>query len=329
VAKATHIPLPDGKNMAILYEDRSILAVDKPAGWILGPDDWQHTRRNLSLQLQDDVREGAFWARSRNLKFVRFIHRLDGPTSGVMLWAKSQGALEQYSRLFATRGVNKAYLAVTDGIPPEKNWRRRDAIGPEPGAPGRYRVDPEMGKEAETNFELLDVSGRQALVLAEPYSGRTHQIRLHLLASGCPVAGDELYGKRDDGGLGLRAIRLEFRDPFTKRPICIDAPVKDFCWNYGFRVPDRVREIASRRDQAPALPRLDQGSQLDESADGETALGEGDGEYPDQPPTAVPARRSPPPPRFAPRAPQGPAPTRRSGGPGRPNSGPRRPSGPR
>ncbi len=315
--------------MAILYEDRSILAVDKPAGWILGPDDWQHTRRNLSLQLQDDVREGAFWARSRNLKFVRFIHRLDGPTSGVMLWAKSQGALEQYSRLFATRGVNKAYLAVTDGIPPEKNWRRRDAIGPEPGAPGRYMVDPEMGKEAETNFELLDVSGRQALVLAEPYSGRTHQIRLHLLASGCPVAGDELYGKRDDGGLGLRAIRLEFRDPFTKRPICIDAPVKDFCWNYGFRVPDRVREIASRRDQAPALPRLDQGSQLDESADGETALGEGDGEYADQPPTAAPARRSPPPPRFAPRAPQGPAPTRRSGGPGRPNSGPRRPSGPR
>jgi hypothetical protein len=77
------------------------------------------------------------------------------------------------------------------------------------------------------------------------------------------------------------------------------------------------------------LPRLDQGSQLDESADGETALGEGDGEYADQPPTADPARRSPPPPRFAPRAPQGPAPTRRSGGPGRPNSGPRRPSGPR
>ena len=315
--------------MAILYEDRSILAVDKPAGWILGPDDWQHTRRNLSLHLQDDVCEGAFWARSRNLKFVRFIHRLDGPTSGVMLWAKSQGALEQYSRLFATRGVNKAYLAVTDGIPPEKNWRRRDAIGPEPGAPGRYMVDPEMGKEAETNFELLDVSGRQALVLAEPYSGRTHQIRLHLLASGCPVAGDELYGKRDDGGLGLRAIRLEFRDPFTKRPICIDAPVKDFCWNYGFRVPDRVREIASRRDQAPALPRLDQGSQLDESADVETALGEGDGEYADQPPTAVPARRSPPPARFAPRAPHGPLPTRRSAGPGRPNAGPRRPAGPR
>lgn len=250
------------------------MAIDKPAGWILGPDDWQHTRRNLSLQLQDDIQDGAFWARSRNLRFIRFIHRLDGPTSGVMLWAKSQGALEQYSRLFATRGVNKTYLAVTDGIPREKVWRCREPIGPEPGKPGRYMVDPAAGKEAETNFELLDISGRQALVMAEPYSGRTHQIRLHLLAAGCPVAGDELYGQPSDGGLGLRAIRLEFRDPFTKRPIGIDAPVKDFCWSYGFRVPDRVRELTRRKDQAPPLPKLDAGAELSEASDGETALGE-------------------------------------------------------
>ncbi len=298
------------------------MAVDKPPGWILGPDDWQHTRRNLSLQLQDDVREGAFWARSRNLKFVRFIHRLDGPTSGVMLWAKSQGALEQYSRLFATRGVNKVYLAVTDGIPPEKTWRRRDAIGPEPGSPGRYMVDPEAGKEAETNFELLDVSGRQALVLAEPYSGRTHQIRLHLLASGCPVAGDELYGKRDDGGLGLRAIRLEFRDPFTRRPICIDAPVKDFCWNYGFRVPDRVREIARRRNSAPDLPRLDQGAELDETPDDETAFG--DTGFDPAPPPEFRAR---PAPRRPVRPAPSPRPTGRTGDRSSPAA--RRPRGPR
>jgi len=173
-------------------------------------------------------------------------------------------------------------------------------------------VDPAAGKEAETNFELLDVSGRQALVLAEPYSGRTHQIRLHLLATGCPVAGDELYGKPSDGGLGLRAIRLEFRDPFTKRAICIDAPVKDFCWSYGFRVPDRVRELARRRDQAPALPKLDQGSELEDSAEGETAMGEPgfDGDIisespavPERPvrPDSRPARR----PQGAPQRPPG------------------------
>jgi 23S rRNA pseudouridine1911/1915/1917 synthase len=320
VAKATHISLPDGSSAAVLYEDRAIMAIDKPAGWILGPDDWQHTRRNLSLQLQDDISEGAFWARSRNLRFIRFIHRLDGPTSGVMLWAKSQGALEQYSRLFATRGVNKTYLAVTDGIPREKTWRRRDPIGPEAGKPGRYKVDPAAGKEAETNFELLDVSGRQALVLAEPYSGRTHQIRLHLLAMGCPVAGDELYGKPADGGLGLRAIRLGFRDPFTKRPICIDAPVKDFCWSYGFRVPDRVRELARRRDQAPALPKLDEGSQLEVSTGGETAWAEPglDDDMDTESPAAqeIPARPSTRPARRSPGALQrSPGPARRSPGP--------------
>lgn len=227
--------------MAILYEDRAILAVDKQPGWILGPDDWMHTQRNLSLLLQGDVRAGEFWAKSRNLKFIRFIHRLDGPTSGVMLWAKSQGALEQYSRLFATRAVQKTYLAVIEGTPLQKEWIRRDPIGPEPGAPGRYMVDHHEGKEAETRFQLLDVSGRQSLVLAEPHSGRTHQIRLHLLASGHPVVGDELYGRRDDGGLGLRAIRLEFRDPFMHRQIRIDAPVKDFCWRYGFRLPELFR----------------------------------------------------------------------------------------
>jgi 23S rRNA pseudouridine1911/1915/1917 synthase len=316
VAKATHIPLPDGYNMTILYEDRAILAVDKPPGWILGPDDWQHTKRNLSLILQDDVRYGEFWATSRNLKFIRFIHRLDGPTSGVMLWAKSQGALEQYSRLFATRGVNKTYLAVTDGIPQENVWRCRDPIGPEPGAPGRYRVDPDAGKEAETNFELLDVSGRQSLVLAKPHSGRTHQIRLHLLASGCPVAGDELYGRRDDGGLGLRAIRLEFRDPFTRRPICIDAPVKDFCWNYGFRVPDRVRELAARRDTAPPLPRLNSGAALDESSDEEDPNAGGEAEA-QEPPFRAP--KPPPPLRQSARPPgtfrQAPRPPRGSGRP--------------
>lgn len=298
--------------MAILYEDRSILALDKPAGWILGPDDWQHTARNLSLILQVDIQEGEWWAKSRNLKFLRYIHRLDGPTSGVMLWAKHPGVLEPFSRLFATRAIRKTYLAVVEGTPEAKEWTRRDKLGPDPRVRGRHQVDPRDGREAETHFKLLAVSGKQSLILCEPFSGRTHQIRLHLLASGFPVVGDELYGRRDELGLGLRAVRLEYRDPFRHQPIVITAPVNDFCWRHGFRPPAELRQPS---DWVPPLKAS--GLSLDEEEELEA---QEDEDFPEEIVGKLPkAERERPAPRPAParpeatrpRRPAGPAPHRR------------------
>src|SRR3981081_814023 len=104
MAKPKHIELNDGDIVIpILYEDRSVLAVDKPAGWLLAPDSWDQTGRNLQLALQSSLNAGGFWARSRNLKYLRFIHRLDAETSGVLLLAKSPGALSAYSGLFEER----------------------------------------------------------------------------------------------------------------------------------------------------------------------------------------------------------------------------------
>ena len=117
--KPAEIEFFDGTLVPILYEDRSVLAIDKPAGWLLVPEKWKNTSRNLQRELMLSLGAGEYWARSRNLKYIRFVHRLDAETSGVLLLAKSAGALSALSELFETRLVRKKYLAVVDGIPKE------------------------------------------------------------------------------------------------------------------------------------------------------------------------------------------------------------------
>lgn len=254
VAKPASFELPDGTIVDILYEDRGVLAIDKPAGWMLGPDDGEHADRGLHRALVDAIETGEWWARSRNLKFLRFVHRLDAPTTGVLLFSKSQGAMPALSRVFAERTVQKAYLAVTDGIPRLGEWVCREPLGPDPTEHGKHRVDHgPTGKPAETAFRVLGSREGRALVLARPVSGRTHQIRLHLAHAGCPVAGDILYGRRDFHGLALRSFRLEYPDPFLKRTTTIIAPTEAFCRRYGYD-PLLVPEALRTRLKRPGVP---------------------------------------------------------------------------
>lgn len=247
MAKTDYAELPDRTRVPILYEDRSVLALDKPPGWVLGPDDEERVRRNLQVALTEGIANGAFWARSRNLRYLRFVHRLDGPTSGVLLWVKAHGGVRPYSELFSDRTVEKAYLAVVEGIPSSAQWICRLPLGPDPGAWGRHRVDDAEGKPAETEFRVLASAANRTLIEARPHTGRTHQIRLHLRAAGCAVVGDDLYGRSDRLGLGLRAVRLSYRDPFTRRPVRIQAPVDEWCARFGFpRDP-----AASRSGEGP------------------------------------------------------------------------------
>src|ERR1051326_1092494 len=120
--KSDHIELPTGERIAILYEDRSVIAIDKPRDWMLVPFSWQKTNRNLQAALTSSVAARDFWAKSRNLRFLRFIHRLDAETTGILLFGKSPGAVESLSRLFETREMDKTYLAVVAGIPKKSEW---------------------------------------------------------------------------------------------------------------------------------------------------------------------------------------------------------------
>jgi 23S rRNA-/tRNA-specific pseudouridylate synthase len=211
VPKTDYIELATGEKISILYEDRSVLAIDKPRGWMLVPASWQKTNRNLQMAITSSIAAKDFWARSRNLKFLRFVHRLDADTTGILLFAKSMGAVNTFGDLFESRKMDKTYLAVAHGRPKQNEWTCQLKLGPDLDQRGKMRVDAREGKEAE------------------------NQIRVHLAESGYPIVGDEMYGSPVRKELGLRAIRLAFTDPFTKRPVQIRAPYDEFCRKYGFQ----------------------------------------------------------------------------------------------
>ncbi len=216
------------------------MAIDKPAGWMLVPFSWQKTNRNLQAALTSSMGAKDFWARSRNLRFLRFVHRLDAETTGVLLLAKSPGAVTSYGALFESRKMEKQYLAVVQGIPKEREWTCRLALGLDPQVRGKMMVDPRNGKSAETQFRVLESKENTSLIQARPHTGRTHQIRVHLLAAGHPIMGDELYGTappKRDAAMALRAVRLAYQDPFTRKQIEIRAPFDDFVRSWGFQMP--------------------------------------------------------------------------------------------
>jgi 23S rRNA pseudouridine1911/1915/1917 synthase len=235
VPKPNSIELPDCEPIPILYEDRSVIAVDKPRGWMLVPHSWQKTDWNLQAAVTSSITAGDFWARSRNLKILRHVHRLDADTTGILLFAKSPGAVETISDLFEGRKMQKIYLAVVAGEPKQSEWTCRLKLGPDVRNPGRMRVDTHNGKESETHFKVLESAGKFTLIEAKPVTGRTHQIRIHLLESGLPIVGDEMYGKREGKlPLGLRAIKLAYTDPFTRKRVEISAPADAFLEEFGF-----------------------------------------------------------------------------------------------
>ncbi len=249
MAKPESIELPGTEPIPILYEDRSVLAIDKPRGWMLAPLAWRHTQRNLQAALDSSIAARDFWARSRNLRFLRAVHRLDADTSGVLLLVKSPGALNAYSELFETRQMEKAYLAVVVGKPKQREWTCWLKLASDANQAGRMKVDSRHGKPAETHFHLLQAGEKASLVEARPTTGRTHQIRVHLAAGGHPVVGDELYGPAGanaDATLGLRAVELAYMDPFTRRPVRVRAPTRQFLREYGFPSLTSVREEVGR-----------------------------------------------------------------------------------
>lgn len=244
--KPNLIELNDGTMIPILFENRSVLAIDKPSGWMLVPFTWQRTNRNLHAAIVSAIATGKHWAKSRGLKFLCHVHRLDTDTTGILLLARSRGAVETVGRLFESRQVAKRYLTIVTGVPAQREWTCHLKLAQDEDQIGRIKVDPVNGKGAETHFTVLASHGGLSLIEARPVTGRTHQIRVHLAAAGHPVLGDALYGRplpapAGPGGkrsgltpMSLRAIDLTYIDPFTRKPVAIHAPFEEFVRSHHF-----------------------------------------------------------------------------------------------
>jgi len=156
------------------------------------------------------------------------VHRLDKGTTGVILVARDERTQERLSALFKDRKVRKTYRAVVEGVPGLDSWTVEGNIGRHPVERKKMAVLHSGGRQAKTDFKVLERLKGFSCVEAYPATGRTHQIRVHLSHAGYPVAGDETYGrkaKRSALRPLLHAYRIEFIHPVTSKPVTIEAPV--------------------------------------------------------------------------------------------------------
>ncbi len=223
----TRRPPPLATSIPILYEDDCLIAVDKPAGLAV------HGGSGIAFGLIEQMR-----AARPGAKFLELVHRLDRDTSGVILLAKKRPALVALHAALREGRVDKRYQILVKG-----HWRDAKRAVTLPltkfltgAGERRVRVEPERGQSAKTVFYRsrvwTDIDPAVSLLEAELFTGRTHQIRVHLTHLGYPLAGDEKYGdfawnkivsKQGLKRMFLHARRLAFAHPLHEREVEIES----------------------------------------------------------------------------------------------------------
>lgn len=201
----------------ILYRDEVMVVVNKPTMLLAVP--------GRGADKQDSVVSRL----AAHYPGIREVHRLDWETSGVMLLARTAEAHRELSRQFREREVTKRYVAVVYGELAEKAGEVALPLRCDwPNRP-RQMVDPEQGKPSLTRWRLLAVEAKSSRVELTPVTGRSHQLRVHMMALGHPILGDRLYANAEALAqakrLLLHAKQLSFHHPLSGSPITIESPV--------------------------------------------------------------------------------------------------------
>ncbi len=195
--------------LQILYEDDFLILIEKPSG----------------LVCEDKNLPASFPAQST------FVHRLDLGTSGIMMVAKSKEIKEKMVAQFLSKNVKKFYFAILDGIVAENNGRIESYLSRRSQKMTLFG-SMQTGKHALTLFRVVKRIKKATLVLCQPVTGRTHQLRVHFFERGHPILGDYVYAKKFSypshvERLLLHSARLEFFHPFLKKKMVFDSPLPE------------------------------------------------------------------------------------------------------
>ncbi len=239
------------RRLDVLYEDQSILIVNKPAGLLTQPTPARE--RNTLLE-----RAGRYLSRKHGFQkpYVGIVHRLDQETTGVILLVTAARALRPFQAMFRAHAIDRHYLAVVEGVFLTSTGQIDLPLVADRGD-GRRGVgtgrDSSRAAPAVTHFEVLETFGQSAsLLTCRLETGRTHQIRIHLAEIGHPVIGEPVYRPRTSPGFpvafhrqALHASTLGFVHPITRRAIRVGAPPPA-------DLADLVEELRQRFGSLPA-----------------------------------------------------------------------------
>ena len=218
---------PEAILLTVLYEDKDIAVINKPAGMTIHPGVGNETGTLVSAML---ARWPEIARMNTNEKRAGIVHRLDKDTSGLVVIAKNDVSRRRLMAQFQARTVEKTYIALLEKMPPTQVGRIEAPIARDPNQRKRMAV-VRGGKPAITEYKVVesDFSGDQALIRVNLLTGRTHQIRVHMAFIGTPIVGDVVYGFRKQRVKlkrhFLHATELSFDHPRTGERLRFESPL--------------------------------------------------------------------------------------------------------
>ncbi len=212
-------------NLIVLYEDNHIIAVNKRVGDIVQGD---KTGDNPLSEIVKSFLKKKY--NKLNNVFLGVVHRIDRPTSGVVIFAKTSKSLKRLNNMIKNSEIEKFYWAITKNKPEKRNdtlvhWLKKN---PKNNKSTHFKKETENSKKAILHYKIIKELKNYYLLEVLLETGRHHQIRTQLSAVGCPIKGDLKYGyerSNKDGGICLHAKKISFSHPVTKKKILISAPL--------------------------------------------------------------------------------------------------------
>lgn len=206
---------PEDLPLDIIFEDENVIVLNKEQGMVVHPANGNYTGTLVQGLLYYVKNLSSSF--SHELERPGIVHRLDKDTSGVIITAKNPETHEFLSHQFRDKTNEKFYLAVVRGYPPKRRGTINTFITRNPGDRKKFVTHTHEGKNAITEYRVLRNWDKYSLILLKLKTGRTHQLRVHMIHIGCPIMGDPIYGRKDnkfpEATLMLHAWKLKIKLP--------------------------------------------------------------------------------------------------------------------